>query len=177
MLQKKVGTHSLAVHQSTLQRTLTAELTVSFRQWLWNQWPEREKKKTKRNEVTHDICACQKHWNNICQHEVRLNIPRSTVENTVLSKGQCARVTNKNKDVHISSQVWYSGIELVKCPCEQTEAFASLHDDSSNSSRFQEVSGMSQFTSKGENACTAVAMQASRHLTRRSYARLRAKQQ
>lgn len=65
----------------------------------------------------------------------------------------------------------------MKCPCEQIEAFASLHNDSSKSSRFQEVSGMSQFTLKGENACTALAIQASRHLTRRSYARERAKQQ
>lgn len=48
-------------------------------------------------------------------------------------------------------------------PCEQTKAFMSLHGDSfdSISFRFREVRGMSQFTLRGKNACSAVAKQAS----------------
>lgn len=56
-------------------------------------------------------------------------------------------------------------------PCEQTEAFVSLHGDSFDSFRFRELGGMSQFTLKGKNASTAVATRAYCCLTRRSYTR------
>lgn len=99
-----------------LAKTATAGFTVWFRWWPQMWWPEKERETKQRNKLTYDICAYHQRWNTFIGVKSGFKIVQATLKNTVLSKGQCANVTNKtNKHIHITSSCLLSWGEVVKC--------------------------------------------------------------